>query len=470
MRGQALVAGVPLLGADVTLLRGGPGQERVPWSHAVAPTQPDGCSLLPCPGCHRPALSGDHRGSLVPAGGQAPRRRATPAVRVISSRGRAGTTRSGAFQLSSAIGRKRPWSVVVNDLTTGAAGFALAQFVGGGTLAGASPGFDNAAAMAANLVDFRTGGISTLMRRAPNGRLTDTLPTLNTLANIVSRCAVSATVCRRFSQLVAPVNRRPPVSLLQTVASVARNPAHHASGIFGLQGSVDFYRPRLLKAPAAWLLAVKFTGNGRQYNGPGNIAFDAQGNVWATNNYVATRNPADVCAGTKLFRLRPTMTEPGRRILRWRDPRCRIRNRDRPAGQHLGGQLRSQGEPMRARTRVQQCLDSQPEWSSTIGAARLHFGRNRLAPGHRLRWRRQHLDRESLRRPSHPICRRQSRATHGIQWRPPASVRHRDRPVRECVGHQHLDKQGVWLSTRRYAVAGVAVFRWRPGEAAGDRH
>lgn len=308
MRGQALVAGVPLLGADVTLLRGGPKSGT---SSVVARgrTNATGRFALyyPAPAATDLLFLVTTGGSLVPAGGQAPRSgRATPAVRGdLIPRANMARPVPAAFQLSSAIGRKRPWSVVVNDLTTGAAGFALAQFVGGGTLAGASPGFDNAAAMAANLVDFRTGGISTLMRRAPNGRLTDTLPTLNTLANIVSRCAVSATVCRRFSQLVAPVNRRPPVSLLQTVASVARNPAHHASGIFGLQGSVDFYRPRLLKAPAAWLLAVKFTGNGRQYNGPGNIAFDAQGNVWATNNYVATRNPADVCAGTKLFRLRP---------------------------------------------------------------------------------------------------------------------------------------------------------------------
>ncbi len=308
MTGRALVAGAPLALADVTLLRGGPKSGA---SSVVARgrTNRNGRFALyyPAPAATDLLFLATAGGSLVQQGRRGQKSGSGPIV------GRDGLIEGtatalpvpAAFQLSSAIGKKRPTSVIVNDLTTAAAGFALAQFVGGGSLAGASPGFDNAAAMAANLVDFRTGGVSTLMRRIPNGRLTDTLPTLNTLANIVSRCAVSATICRRFSQLAAPVNRRPPVGLLQTVASVARNPAHHASAIFGLQGSAAFYRPRLLRAPAAWLLAVKFTGNGRQYNGPGNIAFDAQGNVWATNNYVATTNPADVCAGTKLFRLRP---------------------------------------------------------------------------------------------------------------------------------------------------------------------
>ena len=174
MRGQALVAGVPLLGADVTLLRGGPKSGT---SSVVARgrTNATGRFALyyPAPAATDLLFLVTTGGSLVPAGGQAPRSgRATPAVRGDLVR-RANMARPvpAAFQLSSAIGRKRPWSVVVNDLTTGAAGFALAQFVGGGTLAGASPGFDNAAAMAANRVDFRTGGISPRMRRAPNGAI-----------------------------------------------------------------------------------------------------------------------------------------------------------------------------------------------------------------------------------------------------------------------------------------------------------
>ena len=67
--------------------------------------------------------------------------------------------RGAAVRLASVLGAAPvPSTVVVNERTTVAAGFALAQFITGRSIAGKFPGPQNAAAMAANLVDARTGG------------------------------------------------------------------------------------------------------------------------------------------------------------------------------------------------------------------------------------------------------------------------------------------------------------------------
>lgn len=50
---------------------------------------------------------------------------------------------------------------------------------------------------------------------------------------------------------------------------------------------------------------MKVAGNGRQFRGPGNIAFDATGSVWTTNNYVPASDPARVCPGRALLKLNP---------------------------------------------------------------------------------------------------------------------------------------------------------------------
>ncbi len=68
-----------------------------------------------------------------------------------------------------------PGSVVVNERTTVATGFALAQFVAGPGISGTAPGPQNASAMAANLADVRTGALSDVLKVPPNGNQTSTL-------------------------------------------------------------------------------------------------------------------------------------------------------------------------------------------------------------------------------------------------------------------------------------------------------
>jgi sugar lactone lactonase YvrE len=218
----------------------------------------------------------------------------------------------GRFQLATALGYQRTGVLVLNERTTVATGFAMSQFLVRAKAGGPAPGLPNAAAMVGNLVNPRTGGVSRLMSRPPNGTRTSALATMNTLAGILARCAGDAAVCARLDALASPPGGPPARGTLQAIAGIAARPAANASAIFRLQKNSRAYLPRLRSAPGSWVIGITFAGNGRQFRGPGNIAFDAAGNVWTTNNYVPAGDPALVCPGRALLKLNPY--SPGARV------------------------------------------------------------------------------------------------------------------------------------------------------------
>jgi hypothetical protein len=215
----------------------------------------------------------------------------------------------GAVRLAAVLGGARVRRIVVNERTTIAAGFALAQFLSRDAVSGRTPGPQNAALMAQNLADLRTGQAARALRRAPNGGRTSTLRTFNSLANLVVRCVREAPGCGRFLRLAAPPRSRPPRGTLQAIANIARNPWQHVAGLFRLARTGPRpYRPALRRSqePDAWTLAVRFVGDGRTMNGPGNFAFDADGNAYVANNYVFSRKRLEpVCGSDLLLKFAP---------------------------------------------------------------------------------------------------------------------------------------------------------------------
>ena len=101
-------------------------------------------------------------------------------------------------ELATALGDRRSGPIVVNELTTVAAGFSLAQFAQDGSLGGANPGLRNAAIMPRNLVSIATGEISRFLRRSPNGGSTQTLATFDSLASIIAGCVAGTNDCDAF--------------------------------------------------------------------------------------------------------------------------------------------------------------------------------------------------------------------------------------------------------------------------------
>ncbi len=218
--------------------------------------------------------------------------------------------KGAAVRLATVLGRSPgPSQVIVNERTTVASGFALAQFIHADKIEGPSPGLQNAAGMVRNLVNVRTGGLSGVLTQEPNGAGTSTLREFNSLSNMLPRCVRNRHHCGRLFRLAKPSRGKAPRGTLEAVADIARNPWRQVAGLFALaQAHPAPYRPALgsTEAPDAWTLALRFNGNGHTMNGPGNVAIDGHGNIWVNNNYVYSPDPLQsVCGSDLLFKFNP---------------------------------------------------------------------------------------------------------------------------------------------------------------------
>ena len=213
-----------------------------------------------------------------------------------------------------------PRRVIVNERTTVALGFTMAQFfppqLGSVQIFGKGPGLRNAAAMSGDLVGL-DGGLSEVLRTFPNGRSDSTLATFNTLADLLALCRNPGAGCTRLLQLAhVPGQQFEARDTLEATEIIARNPWHDAAGIGRLAKiAPKLWTPTLTQDEtlAAWTLALRFEGDPPGLDGPGNFAIDANGNLWVANNYAysrQSRKPA--CYSDKVFRFTPTgQTYPG---------------------------------------------------------------------------------------------------------------------------------------------------------------
>jgi DNA-binding beta-propeller fold protein YncE len=198
-------------------------------------------------------------------------------------------------------------NVVVNERTTVAAAYTLAQFIRGSQVSGNRVGIRNSASMFRNLVDAGSGELASVLRQSPNGPETSALPTFNALANMVSACVRDRAACRDLFDAARSPGRPAPRQTLQAVVSIARNPWHNVRTLFAASRIGAWpYRPALAEAPNAWTRAIRFRGDPMTMNGPGNFAIDGQGNLWVTDNYEWAPPDGIACAGQALLKFTPT--------------------------------------------------------------------------------------------------------------------------------------------------------------------
>lgn len=233
---------------------------------------------------------------------------------IAARRGRganAGPVPASSLRLAAALGDRRvPRRATVNERTTVAMAFAMAQFFTRNGIAGENPGLRNAAAMTRDLVGRRSGGLSPVLQRFPNGGSTSTLQTFNSLANLLASCRRPGARCARLLRMAARPGATASADTLQAAVAIARYPWHNVRGLYKLARLArPVYGPYLGRGerPDAWTLALRFEGVPKTMNGPGNIAIDARGSIWVINNYEYTRNPiGNPCAGEQLLRFTPT--------------------------------------------------------------------------------------------------------------------------------------------------------------------
>lgn len=205
-----------------------------------------------------------------------------------------------------------PNQVVINERTTVATAFALAQFISGTSIDGSAPGLTNAANIFRNLVDPSTGDIAEMLGTLPNGSATSTLARFNSLANLLALCAGDAANCPNLYTLATSPQGEVPTNTFQAAHHIARNPWQNVSELLDLSQQGSTYTPALPSDDdlQAWTLVLVYEGNGMQFDGPGNLAFDADGNAWINNNYLFNPGVEDpdgvVCGDDHVFKLAPT--------------------------------------------------------------------------------------------------------------------------------------------------------------------
>jgi hypothetical protein len=196
-----------------------------------------------------------------------------------------------SVQFIAVLGPALPASVTVNELTTVAASYSMAQFLRTGVISGNSFGLRIAAGMNDNIVAFVTGQSSPVLLNSPNADETNSLRSTRSLANLLAACVDDPNVTTTLFELTTPPGGLPPSNTAQALANVARDPGHNVDGIFALTQLSNLYAPPLVNMPDAWTVTVKINDSGSDdaellISGPGNLAFDQRGYAWVTNNTV----------------------------------------------------------------------------------------------------------------------------------------------------------------------------------------
>lgn len=185
------------------------------------------------------------------------------------------------------LGPNLPSSTVINELTTVAASYSMAQFYRTGKISGNSFSLQLAAGMNDNLVVSGTGESSPVLLASPNADETNSLRSTRSLANLLAACVHEPRTTRAFLRLTKPPRGREPRNTVEALANLARNPGENVELLYLLTRLASSYGPALITLPDAWTLTIKVNNSGDDsilFGGPGNLAFDARGYAWVTNN------------------------------------------------------------------------------------------------------------------------------------------------------------------------------------------
>src|SRR5438552_13513609 len=187
------------------------------------------------------------------------------------------------------LGPNLPASVTINELTTVAASYSMAQFLRSGVISGNSFGLQIAAGMNDSIVVPAAGQSSAVLLNSPNADQTNSLRSTRSLANLLATCVDDPDVTASLFGLTTPPGGLPPHNTAEALANLARDPGQNVNGIYALTLLSKLYDPPLVTMPDAWTVTVKINDSGNDnvlISGPGNIAFDQRGYAWATNNTI----------------------------------------------------------------------------------------------------------------------------------------------------------------------------------------
>jgi sugar lactone lactonase YvrE len=233
-------------------------------------------------------LTTDAAGAFtVPAGYPCPA--AASQLYVIVRGGQVGAAANAAIALATPVGACNQLAsgaqFVINEVTTAATAWGLAQFLSAsGNIGAASTntqGLANAVATVANLANLTTG-TSPGASFPPNG--TSPAPKINSLANLLHNCTANdpRVGCNPLFSATTPSSGTAPSNTLDALLNLVRNPGSNAGLLYtqSIVGAVPF-SPALTTAPSDWTMFLNYTGGGM--NSPTSVGIDSTGNVWVAS-------------------------------------------------------------------------------------------------------------------------------------------------------------------------------------------
>ena len=177
---------------------------------------------------------------------------------------------------------------VVDEATTVAGIEALSPFyaVGGavGSTATNLTGLTNAFATAATLADPVAG---TSPGSTLPGNAVSPASRVNSIANILNACAVSASACTSLYTATAQ-GATLASNTMDATFYLAKNPGANVASLYAQSLASTAYAPVLTSVPSDWTMFINYSGGGM--NSPSGIGVDSKGNVWvASYFYVASK-------------------------------------------------------------------------------------------------------------------------------------------------------------------------------------
>lgn len=182
-------------------------------------------------------------------------------------------------------------TITVNELTTVAAAFSMAQFIQQVGICGDPFGLWLASLMNDNLVSPRSGASSEVLLEPPNGDQTNSLRSTRSLANLLAACVndVPDALKNLLALATPPDAAAPPTNTFLALANICLHPANNVAGIYAQSQAASVYSTVLESMPDAWTIAVKVNDSGSDkylMGGLANIAFDSRGYAWVSNNVI----------------------------------------------------------------------------------------------------------------------------------------------------------------------------------------